>query len=214
MILQKLLLGITLAAPIGPVSVEMIKRGLQGGFWAAFNIRLGGAIGNTLCLLAAFWGLNAIQDQTHILILLGLLGSLLLVYMGGTNLLKGMKPIKLDKSFEKNKSDKSSKTLLKSLTFGFMLAIFNPVAVVFWLTIFANDVPLEDSLSLTDLFNNFFIIGGVLLWGATLSLLLEFGRRAVNPALFKWVTVGSGAVLLYFGFKYGFNNIQSLISFL
>jgi threonine/homoserine/homoserine lactone efflux protein len=35
-LLQNVLLGLTLAAPIGPVNVEIIKRGLNAGFRQAF----------------------------------------------------------------------------------------------------------------------------------------------------------------------------------
>jgi threonine/homoserine/homoserine lactone efflux protein len=60
MILEKIILGITLAAPIGPVTIEMISRGLERGFWAAFQIRLGAAAGNVLWLVGAFFGLSSL----------------------------------------------------------------------------------------------------------------------------------------------------------
>ena len=43
-ILNKILLGVTLAAPIGPVSLEMIQRGLKSGFLSSFVVRLGAAV--------------------------------------------------------------------------------------------------------------------------------------------------------------------------
>jgi len=36
-VIEKIILGVILAAPLGPVTVEMIKRGLNRGFWAAFD---------------------------------------------------------------------------------------------------------------------------------------------------------------------------------
>lgn len=204
MIIQKLLLGVTLAAPIGPVSVEMIKRGLTAGFWAAFNIRLGGAVGNVLCLIVAFVGMSAIHSHTSVMHVLGLLGSALLLYMGVNTIRKGLKPIELSPISEPYSS--SAKALGQSLVLGFMLAVFNPVAVVFWLTIFANDVPANQVLTFSHFLANTLIVVGVLLWGAFLSLLLAMGRKVVHPKTLKLITVLSGVVLLYFGIKYSILN--------
>lgn len=207
-VLQKIILGITLAAPIGPVSIEMIKRGLQQGFWAAFNIRLGGAIGNILCLLAAFYGLSALQAHTGIFMALGLLGSGLLLYMGYTTLRKASNHFVPSKA--KTEEIKHPHPLCNSLALGFMLAIFNPVAVMFWLGIFANSVSPQETLEFRHLMLNMQIITGVLIWGAFLSLMLEFGRQGLTPRLTRWITVGSGLVLLAFGFKYGYQNLMQI----
>ena len=204
--LDKILLGITLAAPIGPVSIEMIKRGLKDGFWAAFNIRIGGAIGNTLCLVLAYFGLAALQNYQWVFVTLGLLGSILLLYMGLTTMKKVFKPIQIDLS----SSPELKKPLRESLFLGLMLALFNPVAVVFWLSIFANDLDPTQPVHWKHLLLNMQIILGVLLWGASLSLVLEFGRRGLSTRMIKAVTFGAGLMLLYFGGKYGYMNFLKL----
>ncbi len=197
---QKIILGITLAAPIGPVSVEMIKRGLRHGFWSAFNIRLGGAIGNTICLIGAFFGLSALQSQQWLLLSLGLAGSALLCYMGVTTIIKGFKKIHIN--LDETDSVKGN-AFYQSLGLGFMLAVFNPVGIVFWLSIFANSVEPGTSVSVSHFLLNLQIILGVLLWGALLSLVCDMTGRVINPRLLKWITVGSGLVLCYFGITYG-----------
>lgn len=205
MLLQKLLLGVTLAAPIGPVSIEMIKRGLKSGFWAAFNIRLGGAIGNTVCLLGAFFGLSALQGYNWVFTALGILGSILLLYMAVTTLIKAFKPIYIEGP---GLSSSDKHPLMQSLVLGLMLAIFNPIGVMFWLGIFANDVDPNQTIGLYEFFINFQIIIGVLLWGAFLSFMLAVGRKSLNPTILRAVTLGSGLVLFYFGAKYGYQNLS------
>lgn len=206
MMMQKLLLGVTLAAPIGPVSIAMIKRGLKDGFWGAFNVRLGGAVGNTLCLVAAFFGLSALKQYPSVLLVMGMVGSGLLLYMGSTTLVKALKPLNLDLNAE---ATHQKHPLLESMVLGFMLAIFNPIGVVFWLSIFANDINPDKGVHWLDLFSNLQIIAGVLLWGALLSLAVEFGRRSLNANLLKLITFISGVILLYFGVKYGMTNLES-----
>lgn len=82
LVFEKIILGMMLAVPIGPVSVAMIKKGLEKGFYAAFRVRLGGAIGNILCLFMVYWGLLPLMRQFIVMSVLGLVGSLLLLWMG------------------------------------------------------------------------------------------------------------------------------------
>jgi len=214
---EKLLLGVSLAAPIGPVSAEMIKRGLKNGFWAAFNVRLGGAIGNSLCLIAAFFGLSALTDYKMTVSLIALMGAGLLLYMGINTIRKAFKTVDL-----KTNTDSESKTnyLSNSLGLGFILAIANPIAIAFWISLGAaglNNVNIESAspvatgIDIIGFLQNFLIIGGVLLWGATLSLTLEFGRRFVTDKILKIVTGISGTILLYFGCKYALNGANQLL---
>ena len=211
MILNKILLGIGLALPIGPVSAEMIKRGLQDGFWAAFNIRVGGAIGNTLCLVCAYFGLSFIVKYELIFSLIGLIGAALLFYMGVTTLLKVSKEISIKSSL----SPKKAYFMSNSLILGFILAVANPIGIVFWLGISAAGFEgASDVISIIDFAQNLFIIVGVLLWGATLSLILEFSRRILTDNFIKGITLASGLILVYFGVRYGVNGTLSVISLL
>ena len=67
-ILNKILLGISLAAPLGPVNIEIIKRGLAYGFWPAFSVRLGGAITNSVCLLIAYFSIGKLENNQPLII--------------------------------------------------------------------------------------------------------------------------------------------------
>ena len=86
-IITKILLGFSLAAPIGPVNVEMIKRGLAAGFWSAFNVRVGGASANLLMLLLAYFGLAKISQYPRIVAMIATVGSLILIYSGIKNII-------------------------------------------------------------------------------------------------------------------------------
>lgn len=209
MILEKIILGVSLAAPIGPVSAEMIKRGLKNGFWAAFNIRIGGAIGNSVCLIAAFFGLSALTQYKMAFSLIGLTGAVLLFYMGITTILKTFKEINLESKDNIQNRAVSSDWLSNSLVLGFILAVANPIAIAFWLGIGA--AGLNSTLEIFGFLQNFLIIAGVLLWGGVLSLSLEFGRRLVTDTALKVITFISGTILLYFGCKYGLNGAQNLL---
>lgn len=206
MFLEKIVLGITLAAPIGPVSLEMIKRGLRNGFLGAFIVRLGGAMGNTLCLIAAYFGLSLFSNAGPTLAFCSLAGSAVLIYLG-------------IKSFLDKRShllglqlEIPHYSLGNGLLTGFILSIANPIGIIFWLGIFA--ATLNDSVgtkSWLGLVENFAIIAGVLMWGICLSSLLELGKRFINQKLIQIITMIAGLMLVYFGVKYGYKAVGQLL---
>lgn len=207
MLIEKIVLGITLSAPIGPVSLEMIKRGLNKGFFAAFTIRLGAVIGNILCLLASYYGISALTNSDKTLAIFTLIGALVLIYMGSKSLLD-KKSIQLSID-----SQPAAYKFSNGLMTGFVLALANPVAIVFWLSIFAAtlDTTTENAQSWIGLLQNFTIIGGVILWGLFLSSLLELAKRLFNEKFLRTISRIAGAMLILFGCKFGYKAMILLM---
>lgn len=189
---DKIILGLTLAAPIGPVSVEMIRRGIRNGFASAFSIRLGGAMGNTLCLLGTYFGLSHIMSYPYLINALGAAGSGLLLYMGISALLSQVKTVDLD----------AKSTVQNGLVFGLYLAIANPVALVFWPGIFAANLEPSTQLTTLDFMENFLIIIGVLIWGAGLSFALDYGNKLLTHKNIIRINKLSGLFMICFGINY------------
>jgi threonine/homoserine/homoserine lactone efflux protein len=199
MFLEKILLGVTLAAPIGPVCLEMIKRGLYKGFWGAYVIRLGAAVGNTLCLVAAYFGLGLFMDSDLKMGLCSLGGALVLIYLGAKSL------------FDKRKHELAAAKdmsigIINGLFTGFILSIASPIGIIFWLSIFAATLDHTSASTLNGLLQNFSIILGVLLWGAFLSGLLELGSRFINHKLINIITAVAGLMLIGFGIKFAYKG--------
>lgn len=204
MLMEKVVLGITLAAPIGPVSLEMIKRGLSRGFLSAFVIRLGGVIGNALCLIAAYFGLGLIMNSDLTMGVCSLGGSIVLLYLGIKSL--------LDKRIHHFSADQDAScfSITNGLMTGFILSISSPIGIVFWLSIFAASLDQTQSAHWLGLLQNFTIIAGVLIWGLFLSGLLEMGKRFFNQKLINVITTIAGLMLIGFGLKFGYKAISLL----
>ncbi len=200
-IADKLLLGFTLAAPIGPVTIEMIKRGLRHGFLSAFSVRLGGALGNLLCLLAAYYGVAHLLAYPELLNSLGIIGACLLMYMGWTTLQKGIDGIDFEAEVD----------LQNGMRWGLYLGVVNPVAFVFWPGIFAASLDTTLGNTGVGLFQNMIIILGVVLWGAGLSIALAFGRSKLNKKIILRLSQGSAIFMFYFGFKYLWEILERII---
>lgn len=216
-ILTKILLGISLAAPIGPLNAEMIKRGLTNGFWGSFSVRLGGIIANSICLLITYFGLGQLVQHPKILFAISCLGEIVLLYIGITTIIKA-----ITKNFmymvtanNSNGVKHNNYTIKNGLLIGVILAFTSPIGLMFWLTTFAASIQqnVTNNLNITDLLINFFIILGVLLWGTFVSLILHFCSKIIDNKKLRIVSILSGLILIYFGVKYGiasFKNFHNL----
>lgn len=204
MFFEKILLGITLAAPIGPVSLEMIKRGLNKGFLGAFVVRLGGSLGNTLCLIAAYFGLGLLMDSDFKMGVCSLVGSFVLMYLGIKSLLdKRQHQLTVEKEH--------SSGIVNGLLTGFILSITSPIGIVFWLSIFAATLDhTTQTQTWIGLVEHAAIILGVLIWGLFLSGLLELGKRYFNHKLINVITILAGLMLIGFGVKYAYKGMVLL----
>ena len=211
MLLEKILLGITLAAPIGPVSIEMIKRGLSKGFWGAFVVRAGGAMGNTLCLIGAYFGASLLVNSETKIGLASLAGALVLIYLGAKSLLD-KRTHHFHSHINQNTSEAPVYQLSDGLLTGFILSIANPIGIIFWLSIFAASIDKSgETKAWVGLLQNFAVIGGVLIWGLVLSSILEVGKRFFNQKWIKVITTVAGAMLIYFGLKYAYKAADLLL---
>jgi threonine/homoserine/homoserine lactone efflux protein len=213
-IVTKIILGVSLAAPIGPVNAEMIKRGLVSGFWGSFSVRLGGAVANSICLLIAYFGLGKLIQHPMILLIVSCIGEIIIIYIGITTIMKAMSKnfmSSIDNKIclETNKA-KQHYSIKNGLAVGLALAFTSPVGLMFWLGTFAATIQQEATtkVSIYNLLINFFIIAGVLIWGAFVSLILHFGSKIIDQKKLRIISALSGLILIYFGVKYGINSFN------
>jgi len=64
LILTGLVIGVIVAAPVGPVNVLCIQRTLERGFWAGVAAGFGAVLGDGLIAAAAAFGVTAISNLT------------------------------------------------------------------------------------------------------------------------------------------------------
>lgn len=196
-ILNKILLGMTLAAPIGPVSIEMIQRGLRGGFLPAFVVRAGAAIGNLLCLLVSYYGILQLNKNQFLVMGLSIIASLLLIQRGFSYVAGKSRALDL----------KNMETNGNGILVGLYLSIANPIAFVFWSGIMASSANGLDA----GLVFNLLIIIGVLVWGLVFSLLLSFGKKYITAKTLLYVNKIAGLIMLYYGVKFLWGSLSKII---
>jgi threonine/homoserine/homoserine lactone efflux protein len=76
------LLGLSIAAPIGPVNIAMIQRGLREGFRGAFLLGTGSTVADLIYILLAYAGADPLSHLAWARIVLFASGALVMGWLG------------------------------------------------------------------------------------------------------------------------------------
>jgi threonine/homoserine/homoserine lactone efflux protein len=131
-LLSYILLGFTLAAPIGPVNSARLDKGIKNGFWHAWIVGAGSMIADGLFMLMVYLGMVHFLEVPIIQIFLWLFGGFILIYPG-IEALANMNSLTLTDSRGKD-------SLIKCFVIGFIISITSPLSILFWLGIYGSIV--------------------------------------------------------------------------
>lgn len=204
-ILYYIALGLSLAAPIGPINAAVINRGLRYGFFQAWILALGSIIADVIYILLVYLGVAQLVNTPIIQTFLYLFGGFVLIYTG----IEGM----LTKTSSFVRSSKDSPSLKKSFVTGFLMSFMNPLSIVFWLGIYGSVLAssIQKFSTSTVVFYTLCILLGVAIWDLTVSVLSSFFRNMVSERFITLVSKASGFVLLLFGIYFGYQGIRYFI---
>jgi threonine/homoserine/homoserine lactone efflux protein len=190
--LRGLLIGFSIAAPVGPIGVLCIRRTLTEGRLAGFLSGMGAASADMFYGAVAAFGLTAIQD-----VLLGQSDWLRLV--GGTFLLYlGVKTFLAKPAEQAAKSSRGG--LFGAYLSTFFLTITNPITILSFIAIFAG-------LRLAETDGNYttastMVLGvflGSATWWFTLSFVVGLLRDRFNTSWKIWINRIAGMIIFSFG---------------
>ncbi|MCP8969469.1 LysE family translocator [Ectobacillus ponti] len=195
--LQFIVLGLSLAAPIGPMNVEVMKRGLTEGFLSSWLVGLGGLTGDILLLLAIYFGFAGFMQLTIVQIVMYAAGSLMLGYLAYDSM-KGAFSSRLALLSGGNSGHSRS-----SFVTGLIIAVANPLSLLFWFGIYGSSLQtLAASSWMFSLVCSFAVILGLFLWNLNIVLTVHFSKRLMNEKFIRGITFAAGMCL--FGFSIHF----------
>lgn len=190
--LQGLIIGFSIAAPVGPIGVLCIRRTLVGGRAIGFLSGLGAATADACYGSIAGFGLTFIAsfllDQQF---WFSLIGGAFLCYLGAKTFFSP--PAQMAASAKGG-------GLLGAYSSTFFLTLTNPATILSFAAIFAG-------LGLANISQNYTtasaLVLGVFLGSALWWLLLSGGvsllRYRLTPDHLSWINRGSGVIITGFG---------------
>lgn len=187
-----LIIGFSIAAPVGPIGVLCIRRTLTDGRLAGFLSGLGAATADAIYGCVAGFGLTVISGVllSHV-DWLRVIGGLFLCYLGVKTW--------LSRPAEQAASVATPKNLIGAYASTVFLTLTNPSTILSFLAVFAGLglASAESSRAAIAL------VGGVFLGSATWWLLLSSGtgalRDRIQPKHLRWINRLSGFILFGFG---------------
>lgn len=190
--LKGLILGFSIAAPVGPIGILCIRKTLQFGRFSGFFSGLGAALADAIYAIIAAFGLTVIAD-----FLLAeqfwfrLLGGGFLLYLGWKTITA--KPNSQSKNVP-------HATLFNDFASTFLLTITNPMTILSFLAVFAG---LGLSSIQGDYVQASVLVLGVFLgsaiWWLTLSEGVTLFRKKVSQNVMTWINRVAGIIIFGFG---------------
>lgn len=195
--IQGLIIGFSIAAPVGPIGILCIRRTLAEGRQSGFVSGLGAATADAVYGCIAGFGLTFIAtfliEQSQ---WLRLIGGGFLLYLGIRTFLSRPSPVDNSSS-----SLDGSVNLTGNYLSTFFLTLTNPLTILSFAAIFAGLG--VGSTSSGDYASAVILVAGVFLgsgsWWFLLSGTVGLVRQRFNPNYLVWVNCISGLIIIIFG---------------
>nr|WP_272210774.1 LysE family transporter [Marinicella sp. W31]MDC2876689.1 LysE family transporter [Marinicella sp. W31] len=188
---KSMLVGLAIAAPVGPIGALCINRSLTRGFWFGVSGGLGTALADASYGALAALGFAAFSAALATISMpLALFGGAFLIFLGWREMRKtGAQP-----AVEPGRGD-----LMRTIATTYALTIANPATILSFVAIFAGFGLADTSgkLALAVVVSGVFT--GSLLWWIFLSGLVAIIRHKLPKEFARWVARISGGILIGFG---------------
>lgn len=198
--------GLILAAPIGPINIEIVRRGIRDGFMHGWLMGLGALTADTIYALAIVTGFSRFAESENLRIVLFLSGAGMMAYIGVGSIRTAMSKVDLNES---------GLVVPRSRSYvaGFVLAAFNPFGIVYWLTVGAG-LAADAVTRFGEGGAPILVLGvmlGIFLWVTSISTVAQVSRRFVTGPIMRWITGFSGVVLIGFAVWFLYSGIRILL---
>jgi len=196
------LLGLLVAAPLGPVGATVVRTGLVRGFLPAAAVGAGAALVDGLYFVGAAAGADAAFRTAWVGVPMWLGGTAFLVFLGLSGLVTGWSTTR--------EAGAASATARLALGQGLLITMTNPLTIAAWLAVAGSLAVSEGDLSRL-LPAAAFIAAGTLCWFTFLAAAVSRGRRLVSDAALRWVSAGASVIILAFAVRFLIQGLEEYL---
>lgn len=192
-LLKGVVIGFSIAAPVGPIGLLCIKRSLNHGFFAGFITGLGAATADAFYGFAAGFSLTFI---TGLLLTmkrgLSITGGLFLCFLGWHSLKK--------KTPESQTCHAPFPGYVRSYVSTLFLTLTNPMTIMAFMGIFAGlGISTADNGYAASITLVAGVFSGSALWWVILACATAMAGRRLNHGLTEKINILTGIILILFG---------------
>ena len=199
------LMGLAAAAPMGPVNMLAIRRGMIGGWRRTLACGIGSIAGDlilfSLVLLGGHFLLSDLSNPTLRTVLAGI-GVIVLLPLGIYFLIRAVKEPLRAYSRARKSWDTSTVPahLATDVASCAALTVFNPLTMIYWVGVTANWLPLAHSILGSEApgWGILMVAAGLMTWFTTLIVVVRFLPNRIGPTFFRLVNAILGLILLGF----------------
>ncbi|OAO89102.1 hypothetical protein AXX17_ATUG04570 [Arabidopsis thaliana] len=186
-------LGLSLSAPVGPINAAQLDRGARFGFAQAWLVGIGAMAADLLFMLLIYFGVAHFLTTPFMKTFLWCFGAFVLLYTG-IDSLRNLKRTH-------GASVREAASNWSSLRSGFLMAMMNPLNILFWLGIYGSILAdsMQNQPGSQVLWNTLGIFVGILLWDFVMATLASGFRRFSNQATLQGLSALAGLSLIGFG---------------
>ncbi|TXT57988.1 MAG: LysE type translocator [Promethearchaeota archaeon] len=187
----------------GPLLTFTIFKSVQNnrGYIEGLLIILGHALLEFGLIMALLLGASIFLQNPFILTLIGILGSILLVYFGFV-VIKDILMHPIDFEIQEISEENIKGFKGNSFIGGIFVSLSNPYWTLWWavigLSLMINfNISFQNPLGII-----LFFLGhefGDLIWYIPISILASYGGRFINSKIYKYILIICGALMIFFG---------------
>ena len=189
------MIGLTHAIPPGPITFEVLRRGITKGFLPALQIDIGAIAADAVFFVVIAFGLAQLVNNTMVRIAIWIAGCALLCFLG----LRGMYGALLNKA---TYSDEKGivKSEMYPLQAGFLICMTSPFAIMWWAGVFAG--VMGASLVNSQWTGLLLMFCGIalacFLWYAAIGCISASGRRLFHERYIQAMSIACSMIMLAF----------------
>ncbi len=188
-------IGFAMAAPMGPVNIMVIHRGVRHGFMSAFVAGLGAVAGDTIYAAIAAYGITSVSNLiTDHLTLIKIVGGLLLIGFGISVIPREPHP-------EEGEEEDARPSMLGAAASSFFMCVTNPALLLGFAAVFAGLDEIgraPDNYKSASELTLGVLAGGLLWWFLLASIVAKF-RRRITVRWLRSINIVAGVALAIFG---------------
>lgn len=212
---QAFLVGLSGAMAPGPLLTYNIQLTCKKGFWTGPKLVLGHAILEAILVLGLIWGLGRFIQLPAIRIGLGLLGGMVLLWMGYDLTFKESRKGSIASSLEVAAATETNPvagmTNLNPVLAGIVISISNPYWLMWWVMV--GLAMITQALNFGWVGVGCFYLGHIssdLGWYSLISGALAKGRRFLTDRVYRWLLFVCGLFLIFLALLFIYDALELL----